>query len=59
MGTSNLTVGASGHIFTLTNGAGIGNSGILSVGSGTLEINPGSGNTFNCGAKFTAILVLV
>ena len=41
------------NTLTLTNGANITGTVLLTVHSGTLEINPGSGNTLTCGTKVT------
>jgi autotransporter-associated beta strand protein len=41
------------HTTTFTNGANITGTGLLSVHSGTVEINPGSGNTLTCSTRVT------
>jgi len=41
------------NTLTLINGANITGTGLLTVHSGTVEINPGSGNTLTCGTKVT------
>src|ERR1017187_4879482 len=41
------------NTLTLINGANITGSGLLTVHTGTLEINPGTGNTLTCATKVT------